>query len=135
MTIKFKLTLNISHEEMIRLLARYAPFEITSLHEIMEDPTPKTAVLAPQPKKNMRLPKRPYRRPSISLNLKAGVNRIIMETLSDGKPHRATEVKPALVSGGFSANSVGSRLQHLEKKGIVKHNTDGTWELAVPATE
>ena len=63
------------------------------------------------------------------MDLTTGINRIIMDALSDGKFHRAVEMKLALKAGGYSENSVGSRLQNLERHGVVEQIGDGTWRL------
>jgi hypothetical protein len=121
--------IHIEIEEYIRLTTHYVPFEVLDVVEITELPLPKAppAVVALADK--LRARKYHRKLPPIPINLKAGINRIILEILADGKPHRSSEIKPALKANGFSPNSAGSRLQYLEKKRHVIRNGDGTWQL------
>ena len=124
---KFKMTLNITHEEMIRMLAHYAPFEITAIHEVMEDQIPNVppniAALVDQVKK--RHAKKTIKR-FTKPNLKEGMNAIIMKELGTGSK-TTIELRAALVKGGYSPHSVTSQMTKLESHGIVERKERGVW--------
>jgi len=137
MTVKFNMHIRIDADQFMEMIAQYLPFELQSVEEIVMEPLPKAppavVALANRFKVKREKPSKPSnRRPSRPMDLKAGINRILLEALADGKPHRSAEIKPALVAGGFSPNSVGSRLQNLAQKGHVIQHGDGTWTIHRP---
>lgn len=128
--MKYKVTLDIHGEPLIRLLARYAPFDITGVEEL--PPEPLDPVMSKGIGKQHALPpirrKKWARKASIPMDLKAGINRIILEMLEVG-PRHASDFKKPVSNAGYSPNSVNSRLGKLEAKGIVKRVGNGTWKL------
>jgi hypothetical protein len=133
--MKFKIGFTIDAETMFGMMAKFLPVEDLHVEEVMDKPEPQInriaarvgAIPISKPKRRYTPPQK--RKPSIPLKLDAGINRIIMEAMSDGKPHKAIELKPLLKKGGYSSNSVGSRLQNLEDHGVVIRQGDGTWVL------
>lgn len=142
--MKFKIGFTIEGETLFRMLSKFLPVDDLQVEEL----APTAPVSAPplphdwtpgwskQIAKPVRKKPRPYkRRPAKPMDLKTGINRVIVEALADGQPHRAAELGPLLVSSGFAANSVSSRLQSLEQHGIVKRIGDGTWMLGSTTTQ
>ena len=137
MTVKFNMHIRIDADQFMEMIAQYLPFELQSVEEIVVEPLPKAppavVALANRFKAKRGRPSKPSnRKPTKPMDLKAGINRILLEALADGKPHKAIEIRPMLVAGGFSPNSVGSRLQYLAKKGLVTQHGDGTWTIHRP---
>ena len=136
--MKFKIGFTIEGETLFRMLSKFLPVDDLQVEELApaSAPMPVPSVShdwvpgwSKQIAKVRKKP-RPYkRRPAKPMDLKSGINRVIMEALADGQPHRAAELGPLLVSSGFAANSVSSRLQSLEQHGIIKRIGDGTWTL------
>jgi hypothetical protein len=140
--MKFKVGFSIEAETLFKLMSQFLP--VDDLH--VEELTPPISVSrtpawdalvgnSPLPlnKPKPKVKGKFKRRASKPMDLNTGINRIIMEAMADGKPHRAIEFKPLLTKAGFSANSVGSRLQNLEVHGIVIQRGDGTWTLSKPS--
>lgn len=131
-TVKFKIAFTINAETLFTLASKLLPIDDLSIEELIERPVPTQAerltnVLGIAPRHK---PKHKYKRkPSKPMDLTVGINRIVMDALSDRLPHRAVEMKPAFKMGGYSENSVGSRLQNLERHGVVEQIGDGTWRL------
>lgn len=130
-TVKFKIAFTINAETLFTLASKLLPIDDLTIEELIERPDPNVARIAKVEQLVARKPKRKYKRkPSKPMDLTTGINRIIMDALSDRLPHRVVEIKPALKAGGYSENSVGSRLQNLEKHGVVEQMGDGMWRLA-----
>jgi hypothetical protein len=130
--MKFKIGFTIESETLFRALSQFLPLDDLRVEEVVTFPPPvasrewhKPKALAP-----VKLKPKQKRRPSKPMNLETGINQIIMGVMADGKPHPATELKPLLKSQGFSANSVGSRLQSLREHGVVEQTGGGNWMLA-----
>lgn len=137
--VKLELKIKISLEEYLHMTARYLPFELMAVQELVDLPMPKAppSVIALANKfKAMHKAKKSGRGKRGGPDLKSGINRIIVEVLSRGVPMRSVDLMPMIESAGFSRNSAGSRLQALMEFGVVNQNGDGTWELInVPNTE
>lgn len=132
---KYKIGFVGEAEVLFAMMAKLLPIDHVTVEEVAPPtPTPRpTRVLAQQLVRHLDAPKakpKQYKRePSIPMDLTKGINRIILEALAHGMARPATDFKPLLKRGGFSANSVGSRLQKLEVKGVVERMGDGTWRL------
>ena len=128
--VKFKIRFTINAETLFTLASKLLPIDDLTIEELIERPDPNMARIAKVEQLVARKLKRKYKRePSRPMDLTTGINRIVMEALSDGKFHRAVEMKPAFKMGGYSENSVSSRLQNLERHGVVERVGDGTWRL------
>jgi hypothetical protein len=133
--MKFKIGFTIESETLFRALAQFLPVDDLHVEEVAPlKPTAAAAVWRPTPSAIAK-PVKPKqkRRSAIPFNLSAGINRIIMGIMSDGKPHKAVEFRAPLKANGFSENSVGSRLQALREHGVVEQMGDSTWRLAAAA--
>ena len=127
--VRFKIGFEIGAETLFGMLSKMLPIDNLSVEEIVPIKTERviTGVKAhPQ----IRSPTARKKRHSNGLDLKKGINGVMLAVLNDGQPHRATELRPLVKAAGFSSNSVGSRLQALREKGVVKQIGDGTWRLA-----
>lgn len=122
MVVKFKVGMTISAETVFSILARLLPIENLTVEEVLERPHP-IEQFTPRLKHMHKV----KRKSAIPMRLDAGINRIILEFMADGKRHRANDIRPLLIAGGYSANSIGSRMQALQVKGILKQWGDGTW--------
>lgn len=125
--MKFKIGFTVTTETLFNLLATVLPIEDLHVEEVRE--------YMPSPQRKLArqlvhdLPKLRHKRQSRELNLYTGINKIIMTLFADGEPHKAIELRPLLINGGFSFNSVTSRLIGLERHGVVEHLKNGTWRL------
>ena len=61
------------------------------------------------------------------INLKEGVNGIIMGVLADGVPHRYADLKSATVKAGYAGSGIGSRIKRLHETGAVERVSPGLW--------
>ena len=128
--VKFKVGFTIDAETLFTLAGKLLPIKDITIEELIERPDPNMARIAKVEQLVARKLKRKYKRePRRPMDLTTGINLIIMDALSDRLPHRAVEMKLALKAGGYSENSVGSRLQNLERHGVVEQIGDGTWRL------
>jgi hypothetical protein len=132
--VKIEMKIRITPEELMKMTARYLPFEIVSAGEIIEKPLPKAppavVALTNQPKAQKQR-KKHHR----GLDLSRGMNKIIIEVLTVGQV-KTRSIKDALVAGGFADNSITGQLNRMEKYGVVRRAGFGIWELAnVPHTE
>jgi hypothetical protein len=126
MPVKFKIGFTIPAETLFGLLAKVLPIDDLHVEELVVG----TPVLKAAPAPVMRAISKPKKgkRRSAGMDLDAGVNAVILRHLSDDQPHRAAELKPLLVAVGYSANSVGSRLQKLHDMGVVFQPELGLWQ-------
>ena len=134
--VKFRLGFTISAETLFALMSKVLPIDDLSVEEIA--PTPKHNIaqqvkrlgadsLMPPPAKQRK--KQVNRR---GLNLKEGINGVILAHMADGQSYRETDLRPLLKAAGFSENSVSSRLQALLDHGVVKRVGHGQWRLTDP---
>jgi hypothetical protein len=134
MPVKYKLGFTIDAQTLFGILSKFLPIENLSVEEVVERPAqaPLPHDWSPGGGKQIAKPKakKKYTRatPSIPLNLKAGINRIIIALL-EKQPTSAINMRAAVTAGGYSRGSVGSRLQRLEEHKIVARVGDGTWIL------
>jgi hypothetical protein len=137
MTIKYKLGFTIDSETLFGILSKFLPIQDLSVEEVVERPAPErvlTRADLPGLVHSLHKPKRKYkwapekRRPPRPMDLKAGINRIIMEVLEKG-PATAVSMRPLVQAAAYSPNSVSSRLQNLQENKIVARNGDGAWIL------
>ena len=134
---KYKIGFVGEAEVLFAMMAKLLPIDHVTVEEVAPPaPAPQpTRVLAQQLVRHLDAskakPRKKYvkSRPSIPMDLTKGINRIILEALAHGMMRSAIELRPLLKRGGFSVNSVGSRLQKLEVKGVVERMGDGTWRL------
>jgi DNA-binding transcriptional ArsR family regulator len=133
--VKFKLGFTMTAETLFGMLSKMLPIEDLTVEEIaaptMEEKINQLHVNLKHANALSSIKRKKYaRRPAHPMDLTKGINRIILDLLEQG-PHTAIQMKEALVTSGhgYSPNSIGSRLQSLEEKGIVKRKGDGTWKL------
>lgn len=133
MSVKFKIGFTITPEVLFGIISKVLPLEDLHIEQMIETPMPDPAIRfdkrfdLPKPAKR-KSPKQYKKRPSIPLKLDRGINAIIMGMLKAG-PRKAVELKLPLKAGGYSMNSVGSRLQNLEEHGIVERMKNNTWRI------
>jgi hypothetical protein len=128
MPVKFKIGFTIPAETLFGLLAKVLPIEDLQVEELLVEKTVQPRV-APAPRlETLAKPKKKVKRRFRGPILSQGINAIILNHLADDKPHRADELKPLLLAVGFSANSVGSRLQSLREAGVVFQPELGFWQ-------
>jgi hypothetical protein len=128
MTVKFRVGFTLTGETLFGMIAKMLPIENLSVEELAPPRAPQvTHSLAPP--KPPKPPKSSRKRHSPGPDLKKGINRIIVEIMEDGEPHRAADMQRAIAAGGYSKDSVGSRLEALRAQGIVDHLDDGRWRL------
>ena len=134
--VKFKVGFTITPEVLFGIIAKVLPVEDLHIEQIVETPAPTQPTLSPDWNRDWKLAKPKHkvkklkREPTRPMDLEKGINAIIIKLLRTG-PCKAVELKEHLVAGGYSPNSVGSRLQNLEEHGIVEKWKDGTWRLGV----
>jgi hypothetical protein len=125
--IKYRLNFTVPAETLFALMAKVLPIEDLSVEEIVVHAPPAKKVAQP-PQSQPQLVKPKIKRDRGGPNMKAGANAIIMELFSDGKGHRATELKALFAARGLSANGVGSALEKLKKRGFVSQPELGLWQ-------
>jgi hypothetical protein len=135
--VNFRIGFTVSAETLFSLVAKAIP-QLQDLHveEVIE---PQAVHEVAQANKVARAmvksvtheKKKDGRGRELSLN--KGLNQIILDLLSDGKPHKAPEIKPLAVSQGFSVHSIGSRMEALRKHKIVFQPQTGYWKLVAKA--
>lgn len=144
-SVKFKIGFTITPDILFGIIAKVLPLEDLHIEQIVDAPIldpdirkfDKVSLAALQLRAERKQhnaakrksPKYYKKRPSIPLQLDKGINAIILGLLKLG-PRKAVELKGPLLESGFSPNSVGSRLQNLEKHGIVVQMGDGKWCMA-----
>lgn len=139
--VKFKIGFVVDAETLFGILSKFLPVDDLVVEELSSSPQSSPPSSMPhladrtlrvatmrQPRLKRASPpvRKSKRKPSKPMNLNAGVNRIILDALFS-RPHRASEFRPLLKAAGFSGNSAGSRLQQLERHGIVKRVEHGLW--------
>lgn len=122
---KFRIAFTIDAETMFGIMNKLLPINDLQVEELHEAPRPKLAL---QGMVRRAIPQRKKRR-SRGIDLEHGINSILVDHLSDGKPHRTQEMQPLMKTGDYSPNSVNSRLEELRKAGIVERVGHGTWKL------
>lgn len=136
--VKFRIGFTITPEVLFGIIGKVLPLEDMHIEQVVETPAPDPK-WHPDPAirfdKKFDLPKptkskKHKRNPSIPIDLTKGVNKTIMDLLKNG-PHKAIEMRAALrKTTSYSPNSIGSRLQSLERNGVVVRMGDGKWCLA-----
>jgi hypothetical protein len=128
---KFKVAFTMDSKTLFLIMSKLLPIEDLKVEEKL-DPAELQAALQVygQAKLAHKPEKRKYikKKASIPFSPDKGINKILLEHLAR-RPYRAVELKKPLQEGGYSANSVGSRLQELAHRGIVKQHGDGLWSL------
>jgi hypothetical protein len=133
MSVKYKIGFTMDAETLFGLLSKFLPIEHLSVEEVFERPAPPTPKLtvaprlvAPKPTPKLKL-KRASRGPLLD----AGLNRIILDALADGEPHSPIDLKTAILkAGGYSADSLSSRLAGLVERGYVIKPDYGAYQLS-----
>lgn len=138
--MKFKIGFTIEGETLFRMMAQFLPVEDMQVEEVFSHPAPNplpssdtyvSKLTGKTYYKNKALAKpRQKRRASRPVSLTTGINKIIIDELSHGMARRASDIKPAMIKAGYSANSVASRMQALLEHGVVEHMGDGAWRIA-----
>jgi hypothetical protein len=124
MSIKFRVGFDIDSETLFGMIAKMLPIENLAVEELAPA---KAEPVTRIPHLKMSLARR--RRPNPGPDLKAGINRIIVEMLANGKTLRAVDFEAQVERGGYTANSVSSRLDRLKAHGVVEKLPDQTWRL------
>jgi hypothetical protein len=121
MSVKFRVGFDIDGKTLFGMIAKMLPIDNLSVEELtLTAPAEKRAMLPRQAAK--------LQRKSSGPNLEKGINKIIVEILSDGVPRRAVEMEPAIEAAGYAKNSVTSRLEALKAQKVVERHAGG-WRL------
>lgn len=130
--VKFRIGFTITPEVLFGIIGKVLPLEDMHIEQIVDAPIPDPAIRfdkkfdLPKPIKH----KKSKRKSSISVDLTKGVNMIIMDVLKKG-PGKAVEMRAKVrTTSNYSPNSIGSRLQSLERNGVVVRMGDGKWCLS-----
>lgn len=124
---KFRIAFSINAETMFHLMSKLLPIDDLEVVELAPQPQRPVPKLAARIHAALTKPK--TKRRSKGIDLEHGINSILINHLSDGKPHRTQEMQPLIMTGGYSPNSVNSRLEELRKAGVVERVGNGTWRL------
>lgn len=120
MSVKFRVGFDIDGETLFSMIAKMLPIDNLSVEEL--------ALTAPAEKRAMLPKQAKLKRKSRGPDLERGINKIIVEILSDGEPRRAVEMEPAIEEAGYAKNSVTSRLEALKMQKVVERHAGG-WRL------
>lgn len=134
MSVKFKIGFEVDAQTMFGIMAKFLPFENLHVEEIVERPKPialpKLKLVKPNGAKAKPNGEKTFKRRFRAIDLKTGINAIILDALADGKPHTPTELRDAInATGKFSPNSLGSRMVQLIRDGHVAKHADGQYVL------
>jgi hypothetical protein len=120
MSMKLKIGFTVEAETLFGLMAKFLPIEDLHIEELGDRPA-KVARLA-----HARAPGGSGGK----LNLKGGVNAVIMAALADGQPRRYSELKAKVNAAGYAATGIGSKLGRLKELGVAENVSPGLWRLA-----
>jgi len=131
---KFKVAFTMDAKTLFLIMSKMLPIEDLKVEEKLDEAELQAALhtLAPKAKRALLTktsPKYKKVRASMPFNPDKGINKILLDNLAK-RPHRAIELRDHLKEGGYSPNSVGSRLQRLAKRGVVTQHGDGLWSLS-----
>jgi hypothetical protein len=140
MPVKFKIGFEMDAETLFGIIAKFVPLENLSVEEVVERPhvvpriapEPNTSEGRPKPLKLVRASRngrKPYTRHPRQIDLKTGLNFIILDALSDGENHTPTELKAAIAKTAYSPNSLASRMAQLIRDGHVVQADYGSYKL------
>jgi hypothetical protein len=131
--MKFKVGFTMSAETLFGLIAKMLPLDDLQVEEVAERlPAAKVEKITQLsgPKNRPKKPPRPRgNRYSKGPILDGGCNKIVMDLLSDGKMHRAYELKSLFEASGYSPSGVGSRLDKLRDANIIHQPEFGFWQI------
>ena len=129
MSVKFRLAFDVEAETLFKLMSKLLPIDNLDVVELR----PSAPKLMAQPKLTASKPK--HRGGATGLGARGGVDinsgaaRIIIEALSDGKPHSAVELKPLVGKAGYAESGVSSRLEKLKAHGVIHQPDVGLWAI------
>jgi hypothetical protein len=128
MAVKFKIGFTIDAETLFGIMSKFLPLENLAVEEVVERPERPPASLPPRRIKH--LPAKPkQRRRKGEVSLHTGVNAIVMKLFSDGKPHRANELRSLVKAQNYSEAGIGSRLDRLRAHKVIFQPELGFWQL------
>jgi hypothetical protein len=132
---KFKVAFTMDAKTLFLIVSKMLPIEDLKVEEKLDEAELKAALhsLAPKAERAKLAqpspkPKFAKSKPSIPFSPDKGINKILLDYLAK-RPHKSIELRKPLQEAGYSANSVGSRLQELAKRGIITQHGDGLWSL------
>jgi hypothetical protein len=135
--VRYEIKMRITSKDYFAMTARYLPFEIVGIEELVDLPMPKApppVVALAEKIKKRAVGRKPGSR-GHALDLDAGMNKIVVRALRDA-PLSQTEIQKWLVEDGYSANSATSQLHKMLKHGVIEHMETGKWRLVnVPKTK
>ena len=132
----YEIKIRISSEEVFRMLARYAPWELVGVEELPPNPLPKAPpavrALASHLKrlnavKVDSVAKVRKIRALGNFDMTKGMNAAVMHTLSDGRDHSTAELIKAIQKHGFKKDSINSLLARLAKHGFIRKVSTGRY--------
>lgn len=130
MSVKFRLAFDVEAETLFSLMSKLLPIDNLRVEELRPSVAPK---LMAQPK--LAAPKAKRKGSSRGLGSRGGVDitkgmaQIIIDLLSDGKPHGALEIIALAVKRGYSKSGVTSRLIKLKAHGLIHQPEYGRWAI------
>jgi hypothetical protein len=123
MSVKFRVGFDIDAETLFGMIAKMLPIDNLSVEEFAPTEAPKKQAMLPR-----QAPAKRLQRKSPGPNLEKGINKVIIEILSNGESRRAVEMEPKIKAAGYAKNSVTSRLEFLRAQKIVERHAGG-WRL------
>ena len=114
-------------------MSKFLPIDSLHVEEVVERPDPNIAKIAKVKQLVARKPqiKKVNRRGNNRFNPNAGVNKIILDMLADGKPHHAVEADGMLIEAGYSPKGLYSKMQRLVRHGYVNQPAKGLWQITL----
>jgi hypothetical protein len=133
---KFKVAFTMDSKTLFLIMSKMLPIEDLKVEEKLDEAELHQALKSLAGRHEQKIlahnypkPKYKKKRASIPFNPDKGINKILLDHLAR-RSYRAGELKKPLQEGGYSANSVNSRLQELAHRGVVIRHSDGLWSLA-----
>jgi hypothetical protein len=142
--VKFKVAFTIDAETLFSYVSKFMPGLIDlNVEEIFD--VPKTTIQSSTdmqrkleylrgPSTKSKIAQLVVRKkviPNRKIQLNKGVNKAIMNALSDNKPHKAIDIKNAMEAAGFKGTGSGSKLSKLKSKNIVFQPDIGLWQRVI----
>lgn len=129
MSVKLKVKFTIEAQTLFALASKLLPIEDLSIEELAPEHARAIAKATQQVVLAKPQIKKVNRRGNNRFNPDKGVNKIILDMLADGKPHHVAEADGTIKEAGYSPNGMYSRIQRLQRHGLVFQPRAGLWQL------
>jgi len=133
---KYEIKIRISSEEVFRMLARYAPWELVDVEELPPNPLPKAPPSVKALANHLKrissvkfdsVAQVRKMRTGKGVDLRRGMALAVMTALRDGQEHTTAELIKSLEKHGFKAASINSLVVRMTKFEHIRRTKPGFW--------